>query len=269
MGLNPADGLVALVSLLASTVGAVCGVGGGILIKPVLDAVSSIDVATVNFLSGATVLSMTAYSVARSIRAGSGSMDLSRDTPLAVGAAFGGLAGKQLFSAVSGLFGNPDRAGAVQAAVLCAVTAGALAYTLAKDRVATRHVESRGACVAIGLALGTCSSFLGIGGGPINLVVLFYFFSMDTKRAAASSLYIILFSQTVSTAASLLTQDLSAVNPAVLALMAACGIAGGALGRRLNARVDARFVDRLFVALMVVIIFINVYNLAAFGAVRG
>ncbi len=81
MGLNPADGLVALVSLVASTVGAVCGVGGGILIKPVLDAVSSIDVATVNFLSGATVLSMTAYSVARSIHAGSGSMDLSRDTP--------------------------------------------------------------------------------------------------------------------------------------------------------------------------------------------
>ncbi|MEI3183290.1 MAG: sulfite exporter TauE/SafE family protein [Lachnospiraceae bacterium] len=38
------------------------------------------------------------------------------------------------------------------------------------------------------------SSFLGIGGGPINLVVLLYFFSMDTKAAAQNSLYIILFS---------------------------------------------------------------------------
>ena len=37
--------------------------------------------------------------------------------------------------------------------------------------------------------LGIISSFLGIGGGPINLVVLFFFFSMPTKIAAENSLY--------------------------------------------------------------------------------
>ena len=44
------------------------------------------------------------------------------------------------------------------------------------------------------ITLGILSSFLGIGGGPINLVVLFFFFSMDTKTAAQNSLYTILFS---------------------------------------------------------------------------
>ena len=33
---------------------------------------------------------------------------------------------------------------------------------------------------SIGLLLGIMSSFLGIGGGPINLAVLFFFFGMET-----------------------------------------------------------------------------------------
>lgn len=55
--------LVLLVSFFACTVGAICGIGGGIIIKPVLDATGVADVATINFLSGCTVLSMTLYSV--------------------------------------------------------------------------------------------------------------------------------------------------------------------------------------------------------------
>ena len=54
--------LVLLVSFFACTVGAICGIGGGILIKPVLDATGVADVATINFLAGCTVLSMTLYS---------------------------------------------------------------------------------------------------------------------------------------------------------------------------------------------------------------
>ena len=54
-------------------------------------------------------------------------------------------------------------------------------------------VENASVCVLIGVFLGIMSSFLGIGGGPINFVVLFFFFSMSTKIAAENSLYIIFF----------------------------------------------------------------------------
>ena len=53
---------------------------------------------------------------------------------------------------------------------------------------------------------------------------------------------------------------------AILALMVACGIAGGAVGRRVNARIDGAAVDRLFIALMAVIICINVVNFCKFAA---
>ena len=112
----------------------------------------------------------------------------------------------------------------------------------------------------IGLLLGIMSSFLGIGGGPINLVVLGYFFSMDTKTAAANSLYIILFSQTASLLATLLTASVPEFRIPALILMVAGGIGGGIVGRKLNKKMDNKAVDKLFIGLMVLIVGICVYN---------
>ena len=111
----------------------------------------------------------------------------------------------------------------------------------------------------IGLLLGIMSSFLGIGGGPINLVVLGYFFSMDTKTAAANSLYIILFSQLASLIATLIS-GVPEFRILALILMVAGGIGGGIVGRKLNKKMDNRAVDKLFIGLMVLIVGICVYN---------
>lgn len=117
----------------------------------------------------------------------------------------------------------------------------------------------------IGVILGILSSFLGIGGGPINLVVLFYFFSMDTKAAAQNSLYIILFSQITSLLHSLVTRTVPEFSIWLLVLMAAGGILGGMSGRSINKKIDSRVVDRLFILLMAVIILINIYNIYQFA----
>ncbi|MBQ2105458.1 MAG: sulfite exporter TauE/SafE family protein, partial [Lachnospiraceae bacterium] len=55
--------LVFAICFLASVIGAICGIGGGVIIKPALDAFGIMDVSTISFLSGCTVLSMTTYSV--------------------------------------------------------------------------------------------------------------------------------------------------------------------------------------------------------------
>ncbi len=254
-----------LVSLLASTVGAVCGIGGGVIIKPVLDLLRLEDVAAISFLSGCTVLSMSCYSVGKAMLAGERRVSLSTGTPLALGSAVGGLLGSRLFSAVKAMFSDPNAVGSVQAACLAVVTLGTLGYTLRKDRVRTLRLENKAACAAIGLALGCMSSFLGIGGGPINLVVLYYFFSMDTKTAAANSLYIIFFGQMFSLIATLAARSVPPFRPEVLALMVAGGIGGGVLGRGLNKRLDAPLVDKLFIALMALIIGISVFNCARYA----
>ena len=256
-----------VVSLAASIAGAICGIGGGVVIKPVLDMLHLETVTTISFLSGCTVLSMSCYSVGRSLLAGERRVSMATGTPLAVGAAVGGLLGKQLFSTIKAMFTDQNMVGSVQALCLAAITVGTLVYTLNKQRIKTHAVEAPWVCVLIGLVLGVMSSFLGIGGGPINLVVLYYFFSMDTKTAAANSLYIILFSQLASLIFTLLTGTVPPFQWPTLLLMVAGGIGGGVIGRALNRRMDNRAVEKLFVCLMVVIVFISVYNGWRYAAV--
>ena len=248
------------VALGASVVGAVCGIGGGVIIKPVLDLLHLETVSAISFLSGCTVLSMSCYSVGKSLLAGEKSVSLDVGTPLAIGAAAGGLLGNQLFTLVRQMSNNPNRVGAVQAACLTAVTVGTLLYTLNRPRITTHNVQNKVACGVIGLTLGCLSRFLGFGGGPINLVVLYLFFCMYTKTAAANSLYIILFSQLCNLLTTLFAGSVPPFRWPVLALMVAGGLGGGILGRRLNRRMKGEAVERLFIALMAVIICISLFN---------
>lgn len=72
-----------IVSFLASIAGAICGIGGGVIIKPVLDLCALASVSTISFLSGCTVLSMSCYSVGRNFLSRNNEVDLKIGTPLA------------------------------------------------------------------------------------------------------------------------------------------------------------------------------------------
>ena len=253
------DILFFVVAFLSSIVGAICGIGGGVVIKPVLDMLQMGAPATINFLSGCTVLSMSLYSVSKALRAGDSKVEMSTGTPLALGAALGGVVGKEMFSAVKNFFNGSPMVGGVQAIALGIITLGTLLYTVNKAKIRTHRATNKALCAAIGLVLGIMSSFLGIGGGPINLVVLGFCFGMDTKTAAANSLYIILFSQAASLIATLISGVPEFRVPALI-LMVLGGIGGGIVGRSLNKKMDNRAVDKLFIVLMVLIVGICVYN---------
>lgn len=252
--------IVFLVGFGASIVGAICGIGGGVIIKPLLDALNLASVAEISFLSGCTVLSMSCYSVVKAISAKESLVKFETGTPLAIGAALGGILGKNLFSSLQAMAAQPERVGGYQAVCLALVTAATLVYTLNKKKIRTHKVRSKPVCVAVGLMLGIMSSFLGIGGGPINLVVLYFFFSMTTKEAAQNSLYIILISQITSLLTTVLTAKVPGFHWTWLAVMVIGGIGGGMVGRKLNKKLSIAQVDKLFVMLVIVIIGISCYN---------
>ena len=244
-----------VVCFLASIVGAICGIGGGVIIKPLLDALQFLDVSQISFLSGCTVLSMSTYSVIKSKLSGKKEVDI------AMGGAIGGIVGKWLFSFIKSLSDNPNKVGVVQAACLLVVTVFTLVYTVFKDRITTKKLRGLPILIFVGLLLGIMSSFLGIGGGPINLVVLFYLFSMTTKEAVITSLYIIFISQIASLATSIITNTVPEFPIKVLVVMVAGGILGGVVGRIVNKKIADKTVDKLFIGLMAVMIAINIYNI--------
>ena len=247
-------------SFLASIVGAICGIGGGVIVKPTLELFGWVSAATISFLSGTMVLAMSCYSVLKSLRSKEKAVDMRTGTPLALGAAIGGVVGKIIFDWIRTSSGDPNVVGAVQSICLMIVTIGTLAYNLNKTKIKTHHIASKVVCVFIGLCLGIMSSFLGIGGGPINLVVLSFFFSMSTKIAASNSLYVILFSQTASLLYTILGGKLPEFQWFTLSCMIAGGIFGGIVGRKCSAKMNNAGVDKLLAGLMVVIIFMCVYN---------
>ena len=148
--------------------------------------------------------------------------------------------GKWLFSYVKSLSSDPNKVELYQALCLLIVTFGTLIYTIYKAKIKTYKVDNAVVCILIGIFLGIMSSFLGIGGGPINLVVLFFFFSMSTKIAAENSLYVIFFSQIASLISTLVTGSVPDFQPGVLLLMVAGGIAGGICGRAINKKINEK-----------------------------
>ena len=145
--------LIFLICLSASAVGGICGIGGGVIIKPVIDAMGIMSVSAISLLSGLTVLSMSVVNVIKQRK--SGLVELKRGSLLAAGSVVGGLLGNNLFHMLKSLLGQDDMVGMIQAVVLAAVTLLTLVYSVwLRERVTSLHVENPAAIAAIGLVMG-------------------------------------------------------------------------------------------------------------------
>ncbi|MGL5259659.1 MAG: TSUP family transporter [Lachnospiraceae bacterium] len=253
-----------IICFIASVIGAICGIGGGVMIKPILDSYGIFDVTTISFLSGCTVLAMATYSVIKSKMKKTHKIG-NQTIFLAVGATIGGIIGKNLFAIVKNMNSDINKVGAIQSLCLFVITIGTLIYTLNKKKIHTKKTKSYIVCIVIGLLLGGISSFLGLGGGPINLIVLFYFFSMDTKEAAENSLYIIFFSQIAALLSTVLTSTVPNFQVSLLITMVIGGILGGIGGRSANGYLKSDTIEKIFIVLMIFMIGINFYNFIKFS----
>ena len=249
-----------VIAFAASVIGGICGIGGGVLMKPILDLTGIATASQASFLSSMTVLAMTSYNTGKNLIAKDDSIDCKTAVPLAIGASIGGVVGKMLFETVKSAFDSPNTVGAVQSVVLGILVLATLAYTMNKGHIKALHVTDAKLSLVIGLLLGLLSSFLGIGGGPFNLAFLFFFFSMPTKNAVQNSLFVILFSQIASLIYTIVSKNVPTVDIKVLVMMIIGGILGGIFGKRLGKKIDGKTTDILFIGLMVVIIVICGYN---------
>lgn len=249
-----------LICLIATTLGAISGIGGGVIIKPLFDALAPLSVSQISFLSGCSVLAMSIVSLITS-RGGEVKIDKARTTPLALGSAVGGVVGKLLFDVIKSAADNDGVVGTIQSIIMIILTLGVLLYVLNKQRIKTNNVHSVFVCLSIGLILGVLSSFLGIGGGPINLAVLYFFFSMNTKTAALNSLYMIFFAQSASLLFTACSASIPETDLITLSVMIISGILGGFVGRKINKRMSSKSVDALFCCMLVAIVGTSIYNL--------
>ena len=253
-----------LICIGATTIGAITGVGGGIIIKPVLDAFSSMTVAQISFLSGCTALSMAVVSMCKK-KGGESMFDKEVAVKLAAGSVLGGFLGQWLFGVIKDSYNQDSVIGIVQNVVMIILLVGIILYMANKKKIKTHRVTSVVGCMLTGVVLGVFSSFLGIGGGPINLVALYFFFSMTTKVAAYNSIFVILCSQIASIVMSFSTNSIPELNYIFLVFMVIGGVLGGVIGKKIAKKISDEQVEFTFFGLLVVIAIISSYNIYNFA----
>ncbi len=250
--------LLFIIAISASVLGALTGIGGGVIVKPVVDAAGLLSSATANLLCGCMVLSMSLVSLVRNRKSQKPPMKFI--TPLALGAAVGGVSGNLLFGLVKKAVGNDKLVVLVQACVLLVLLAGAMLYSIFKKKIKTLHVTNIPVILLSGILLGILSSFLGIGGGPVNLVLLYMLFSLGVKEAAFGSLFVIAVSQTASLILTVATGIPSFYAYDLIAMILG-GVGGGLIGSAVLKRISVNKAETVYIVMIAAIIVVCIYNI--------
>ena len=268
----------------STTLGSLTGMGGGIIIKPLLDMLGNFAVSDIGLLSSITVLVMAIISV------GKLSLSETRHAPivpsfaisLTVGSVLGGNLGHELFSLLLSHRLNNSSITLLQNILLALIVAIVVIYMLSSPthRKPPRfgpmcpsaiqapnlsHIILKNSIPALfsGILLGTISTFLGIGGGPINIAFLIFFFALDTKSSVIYSLICILFAQTsqLLLLTISLSADFSGYNLHILPFMIPGAIIGGFLGASLNKKLSEKHVRFSFIFAQFIVLCICIINI--------
>lgn len=243
-----------LIVFIATTAGAVAGVGGGVIIKPALDAIGQYDVATIGVLSSAAVFSMAVVAtIRRWIRGLSVDMKL---ILLAIGSIAGGFGGKELFYALTS---------SMDASIVKLIQAVAIALLMVlilfKDKMKRHCIDNNILVFAGGLILGLLASFLGIGGGPVNVAILYLYLGMDIKKAATGSIIIILLAQAAKLISIGASFGFASYDLGMLWFIIPAGITGGFLGSVLHIKIREKAIHIVFNSTVILVILICLYNI--------
>lgn len=245
-----------VIIFLASGIGAFLGGGSGVIIKPLLTLLVDDTTEVINFISSVSVFAMSCSSTVKHLHAKT-KVDFKTVLLISAGSILGGFAGKHIFDLFNRLLSD-NLAMAYQAVMLACLLAVALWYVNKGKK--SFHLKNPITILLGGVVLGILSSFLGIGGGPINIMFFLLFFSMSMKEATVYSVAVIFFSQLSKLATYVVTATVPKFDYRILLIAAPAAVIAGIIGAALNKKANNKIVTRVFSAVLGVFICLNIYN---------
>jgi len=257
--------LVLLASVLAGGFGSLVGIGGGLIIVPVLSVALGQDVKVAIAASLVGVIATSLSASPRYIR--SGLADRRLGLYLLMAASLGGILGGLTASALDGrvlslLFGlllvavafqmSRDIRRRAPTTPVPAGEAGGFASSYVEPTTG-QLVEYRATRLGVGAAAsfvaGNVSGLLGVGGGVINVPTMNVLMRVPIRVATTTSTYMLAATAAASSVVYLLSGQL---DPLVAAPVALGVIVGARAGARLSMRVPQDVLRLLFVVVALV-----------------
>ena len=245
------------VILLACIIGAIVGLGGGVFIRPIFDAIGYHSVINISFFSSMAIFTMAIVSTAKKMKDG---LDLKFQLalPISIGAVIGGFLGISILERLVANLAHEDNVQIILAAATTIIIIIAIIATL---KSTTRlNLKSPVALFFIGIALGTISSFLGIGGGPINVPLFMILFGLPIKTATAYSIVIIFFAHGTKLITMGFTTGYGYFDLRLLPFIITAAALGGFIGANLSKVFSEATVKKLFICALLVVICLNIFN---------
>ncbi|MGL5756937.1 MAG: TSUP family transporter [Paraclostridium sp.] len=249
-----------LVAIISTIIGSSVGIGGGVIIKPALDALSSYSLPTVNLLSSSTIFVMSIVTVVYQLKK-KDKINPKNTIVVATGSIIGGIVGQKIMNLLVSTGINMSIINNIQSIMLILILLIVFLYMKNKEKVKTYNINNILIIGILGLVLGSISAFLGIGGGPINVAAFTILFSMSANEAARNSILVIFFSQGAKIFSIAATTGFSSYNLEMLPVMLIGGVMGGILGYRLNKSVSEKNIIKIFNMVLISIILLNIYNI--------
>lgn len=243
--------------LVATTLGSSIGLGGGVIIKPLLDLVNMHDASAISFYSACAVFTMSVVSIIKVIKRKE-KIDYKIVLLFAIGSIAGGFIGDAFFVFINHLLKESVKI--VQNALLCIVLFLIALYfeSQVKHKLVNRNPL---VIVLSGLVLGIVSVFLGIGGGPLNLAVLDIVLGMDIKNASVYSIGIIFFSQATKLIKTFVTNRFLPYDLKFLVFILPVAVLGGIIGSTINKKADNEKLKNIYIYSLLILIVISLLNI--------
>lgn len=249
-----------LIAIISTIIGSAAGIGGGVIIKPALDALSKYSLPTVNLLSSSTIFIMSIVTVFYQLKK-KNKINSKNTIIVAIGSIIGGVIGQKIMTLLTSSRININIINNVQSVMLIILLLIVFIYMKNKSNIKTYNINNIILIGLLGLFLGAISAFLGIGGGPMNVAAFTILFSMSANEAARNSIIVIFFSQGSKILSIALTTGFSNYKLEMLPIMLIGGVLGGIIGYRLNKSVSEKNIVKVFNTVLIAIVILNVYNI--------
>lgn len=249
--------LYGAVILIATFLGAFVGLGGGVIIKPMLDLFGLHPLEQITFFSSCGVFTMSLTATAKHL-INKTPMDKKRILLVAMGSTVGGYLGNVLFRTALAHAASPEIVKMVQSVCLSLLLVFVILSVNMKWK--TYHMENPFVILFAGLVLGFFAAFLGVGGGPINVAAMTLLFSFTMKDAAVYSVAVIFFSQGANLLTALITSPVATYDLKMLFFVIPSAILGGLIGAKFNRKCKEKTIQTIFTVTVSAIVLLSLYN---------